>query len=369
MIRVLHIMRSLDAGGIGTFIMNVYREIDRSNIQFDFAITQDGMGEYGEEILKLGGNIYFISKFGNRNILDGVVQVINLFKLCKVNNYDIVHSHYYFANAYFLMVAKFLGVKKRVSHCHNTRTKKIGLLRKIFEIVSRKLLFTFGTDFIGCSEAAAKFLYGANSVNSGKAIVLYNGIDYTKWNLSLYSKSAVAKKYNLVNMIPIIFVGRFEEQKNPIFALETFKIIHDKLANTRLIVVGYGSYLKKIQEKIIDLHISNDVIMLKPEANIVELQALAQVMLAPSLWEGLSIAFIEAQKMETLVFTSDYVSKEVDMGYCKFLPLNDKNIWANKICDYLKSSDRDMMPHYKLDKWKQFNVEYTTKKLLTIYGE
>lgn len=131
MIRVLHLVRSLDAGGIGTFIMNVYRKIDRTKIQFDFAVTNSGMGQYGKEIEELGGNIYFITQNGNRNILDGMKQVIGFYRLCKRNQYEVVHCHYYFANACFLAAAKCAGVGKRISHCHNTRTEKVSTFKKL----------------------------------------------------------------------------------------------------------------------------------------------------------------------------------------------------------------------------------------------
>ena len=194
MIRVLHLMRSLNAGGIGTFIMNVYRKIDRSKIQFDFAITNSGMGQYGEEIEKLGGKIYFISQNGNRNILDGLRQIVKFYRECKINKYTIVHCHYYFANAAFLAAAKYAGVQKRVSHCHNTRTEKVSAIKEITELIARKLLFHYGTDFLGCSKEAAEFLYGKKAVAYGKAKVLYNGIDYELWNDSLYDKEKIKKK-------------------------------------------------------------------------------------------------------------------------------------------------------------------------------
>ena len=366
MFRVLHVMRSLNAGGIGTFIMNIYREIDHNKIQFDFAITNAGLGEYGQEILDLGGHIYFISEKGNENISDGIVQLRNLYKLCNGHKFDAIHCHYYFANAEFLLVAKIAGIKKRVSHCHNTRTKEIGATRKIFEWFSRKLLFSIGTDFLGCSRAAAVFLYGEKAVNSGRAKVLYNGINYKTWNIDNFDIQRLKKKYGIEKSTVFVFVGRFEEQKNPIFALEVFSRIHKRLPNTMLLVVGYGSMGKVIKEKILEMHIEDSVRLLPANSNVVEIQAISNIMLAPSLWEGFGIAFIEAQKMKTFVFASLEVPVEVNMGYSVFLPL-DIDVWEKEIIDYVNNKHIGSKLEYDKAKLELFNVKHTTKELVLAY--
>lgn len=368
MFRVLHVMRSLKAGGIGTFIMNVYREIDRSKIQFDFAITHEGMGEYGQEIVDLGGRIFFISKQGNEHIVDGFIQVANLYELCRKEHFDAIHCHYYFANAELLLVAKLAGIKKRVSHCHNTRTQKIGVARKIFEYFSRRLLLNVGTDFLGCSLAAANFLYGRKTLENSKAKVLYNGINYDKWGFIEEDILKLKKKYSVVGNRVCIFIGRFEEQKNPFFAIRVFHEIYKSDPSAIFIMVGYGSMLDDIQKLIIELQLSDSARIYPADSNIVELQAIADIMIAPSLWEGLSIAFIEAQKMGTQVFTSDKVPSEVNMGYCKFLPL-ELALWKSSINTYIVSIGNEPKLEYDQQKWELFDVKHTAKELLKVYME
>lgn len=363
--KVLHVMRSLDAGGIGTFILNIYRKVDRDKLQFDFAITHEGMGQYGQEILDKGGKIYFISKKGNRSIFDGISQLINLYKLCKKNNYDVIHTHYYFANAYFLLIGKLCGIKKRVSHCHNTRTKKVGYIRRLFEMVSRSLLLKIGTDFLGCSAKATEFLYGKKAFETGQAKVLYNGIDYSYWDLKILNSNEIYNKYNLTSKNNIIFVGRYEEQKNPLFALKILKEVHENVKDMSCNFIGYGSIEGDIKEYIKENNMQSYVNLLPPNSDIRALQAVSKVMIAPSLWEGLSIAYIEAQKMETIVVASDQVPDEVNMGYCVFLPLNDEQMWIDTICKQLLLQQKTC--EYN-EKYTMFNVNNIVEKLLTIYG-
>ena len=57
--RVLQIINKMGYGGIESFLMNMYRNVDRDTIQFDFACTSREEGDYDKEIKKLGGNFYY----------------------------------------------------------------------------------------------------------------------------------------------------------------------------------------------------------------------------------------------------------------------------------------------------------------------
>lgn len=367
MIKVLHVMRSLNAGGIGAFVMNAYRKINNNNIQFDFALTYDGMGVYGEEIEELGGKIYYLSESGNEYLKDGVKQVVNLYKLCRTNKYNVVHCHFYFANTWFLCAAKFAGVPVRVSHCHNTRsTKRIGLARKVFESISRPLLFRVGTEFLACSVAAGEFLYGKAALNSHKANVLYNGINYEHFNVSNYDVASIKKEYKIADEKIFVFVGRFAEQKNPLYALKVYDGIKKKINNAKLFMIGYGSLEDEIKGYISTHGLSESVELLPPDTDVASIQAISDVMIAPSLWEGLSIAYIEAQKMETIVVASDQIPQEVDMGYCEFVSLDDEKKWINVIERVINSGEKER--RYDKEKIVKFDINTTVKELMNYYG-
>lgn len=356
-------MRSLDAGGIGTFIMNVYRSIDREQIQFDFAITSDGMGIFGPEIERMGGRIYFISQKGNRNKFDGIRQMYALYKVCKKNKYDVVHSHYYFGNAYFLLCAKLAGVTKLVSHCHTAQTQRKSLLTKCFDMVSRPILLKVGTDFLGCADAATIYLYGEKAFKTGKAKTLYNGIDYEAWDIEKFNVNQIKRTYGLKDEKVAIFVGRLDETKNPIYALRVIKDVHNQYPNIKSFFVGRGSLNAEVDKFIQDNDMSGYVKRMPQDANIKELQAISDVMIAPSLREGLSIAFIEAQKMNTYVITSDLVSDEVDMGLCSFISLEKPKEWTKHV---IKKINEINKPHIG-QHYEDFNVKSTVRSLLSTY--
>ena len=57
--RLLCIVGSMNAGGAETFLMKIYRKIDRNQFQMDFAVTEKGV--YDDEIRNLGGIIHIIT--------------------------------------------------------------------------------------------------------------------------------------------------------------------------------------------------------------------------------------------------------------------------------------------------------------------
>lgn len=357
-------MRNLEAGGIGAFLMNVYRKLDRDSIQFDFAVTTSGMGVYGQEIERMGGRIFYISGDGTRNVLDCLKQMYRLYKVCKGNRYVAVHSQCYFSNGFFLLCAKLAGVRKLVSHSHNHFTQSPSFLKKCFETVSRPLLLCVATDCLGCSDAATRYLYGEKAFYSGKAHTLYNGIDYDVWNPTLFDVPALRRAYGLINEKVVVFIGRMEKQKNPIYALRVMKTVHERCPAVKLFFVGVGSLDAEVDRFISENDMIGYVKRMPQDANVRELQAIADVMIAPSLWEGLSIAFIEAQIMGTPIVTSDMVSDEIDMGLCSFLSLEQFEAWPTRVIEIFERNDTPKITKH----YEDFNVKTTVRKLMEVYS-
>lgn len=80
-IRVLHVVPAMNCGGMETFIMNIFRNIDRRKVQFDFLYHYADSCFYDEEILELGGRIYKLSVRNDNDFLK-YVQGLNSFFLC-----------------------------------------------------------------------------------------------------------------------------------------------------------------------------------------------------------------------------------------------------------------------------------------------
>ena len=117
MIRVLHVVTYMGRGGLETMLMNYYRNIDRSKVQFDFLVHRDFEADYDKEILSLGGKIYHVSR---------LIPWSKAYKkeLCDFfaehPEYKIVHVHQDCLSSVALECAQKCGIPVRIAHSHNS---------------------------------------------------------------------------------------------------------------------------------------------------------------------------------------------------------------------------------------------------------
>ena len=131
----------------------------------------------------------------------------------------------------------------------------------------------------------------------------------------------------------------------------------------KLFIVGDGEMQQSIMERISDLSISSNVTMLESRNDVNNLLQMSDVFLMPSMWEGISLAAVEAQASGIRTILSDKVSKEVGItDVCVFLPL-DKSDWINNIKE--KLPQRRNMKEEIED--AGFDVSKTSKWLTEFY--
>ena len=195
-------------GGQETFIMNVYRNIDRSKIQFDFIVHSEKRGYYDDEIESLGGKIYRSPQMSKN-----IIKYINfLRKIIKENKYNIIHRHTCSAIASIdLLVAKFCKVEKRIVHSHSNNIGKKQLIHKFL----RRTLTKLSNKRYACSKKAGEWLY-----KNKKFTVIQNGIDTTKFLYKNEIRNKIKKIENSENKIILGHVGRFENEKNHKFIIK-----------------------------------------------------------------------------------------------------------------------------------------------------
>lgn len=318
-LRVLHFQGRMGKGGAETFMMNAYRNIDRSKIQFDFLIYDDfkDVTPYHQEIKALGGNIYIVPN-PNKHIVSYIRTVK---KLLKDKNIDIVHSEIFFGGGINLWIAKKVGIKKRIVHSHATSDGKgnrfpLPIVRKLFH----HLIKNNATDYLACSNEAGIGLFGTNQ----PFIFVPNGIDLGKYRTVPESKEQLKKALAIPEDAFVVGnIGRFEEQKNHVFLLDIFEEVVKKTPNSHLVLIGTGSLLEAIKNKVENKSYSEKVSFLGERNDIPELLKTMDVFLLPSLYEGLPIVAVEAQAANLKLVLSEEVSKETQLSEnVQFVSLN-----------------------------------------------
>lgn len=285
-IRVLHIVPNMQAGGLETLIMNIYRNIDRTKVQFDFLVHYTGNYFYDDEIRSLGGRIYKLSVRDDNNFIKYLKDLDAFFK--KHPEYKIVHGHMESLGQFYFKAAKKNGVPVRVAHSHNSATENTikgkikGLLLKRYKV--------FATDYFACSQKAGEFMFANKKFTVLKNAIIVNNFIYNE-----NERNRLRKELGIKGKIVIGHAGRFCEQKNHKFLIDVFKKIADLENNAVLLLIGAGETFEKVKEQVCEYGLEERVIFLGVRKDIASLYQAMDCFVFPSLFEGLGIVAIEAQ--------------------------------------------------------------------------
>ena len=336
-IRVLHIVTTMNRGGLETMLMNYYRHIDRTKIQFDFLVHRDFEADYDSEILSLGGKIYHVSRLNPFN--SSYFKELDIF-FKKHKEYKVVHVHQDCLSSIALKVAKQNNVPIRIAHSHNAnQDRNIKFLIKKHYM---KSIPKYSTELFACGKEAGDWMFRGE-----KYTVLKNAIDKDNFTYNLDVRNRIRTELKLQKNIVIGHVGRFNPQKNHEYLIDIFHKVHQLDAHTKLMLIGKGDLEEKIKEKVLTLGLKDDVLFLGNRSDVNELLQAMDVFVFPSHYEGLPVTLVEAQAAGLPIVKSTSISEQCSITpNITSLPLNsDCTIWAQKILDICNKFERNIYIH------------------------
>jgi glycosyltransferase involved in cell wall biosynthesis len=325
-IRVLHVVVNMNRGGAETLIMNLYRNIDRSKVQFDFLTCKKGV--FDSEITRLGGRIYripYVTEIGHRKYIKSLDYFFRVHK-----NYKIVHSHMDKMSGFILRSAAKVKIPFRIAHSHSTRSQG-GVISRLYKWYAGNFIFRNATHFMACSQKSAEWLF---LEKANKALIVKNAIDCDQFMYSSLQREKIRKAFSInKNTFVVGHVGRFDHPKNHIFLIDIFKRILDVHKDSLLILIGDGELKNLVKNKVNDLRLQEHVRFLGVRNDVHLLYQAMDVFVFPSLYEGLPVTLIEAQSSGLPCLVSDHITEEVDMGIkaIRYLSLNNKMNWVESI--------------------------------------
>lgn len=362
-IRVLHVVGRMNIGGTETMIMNILREINHENIQFDFMVHDNQVHDYEEEIKKQGCKIYRVPRFNGFNIISYIKSWNDFFR--ANSQYKIVHGHIGSSAALYLWIANKYGCYT-IAHSHSTKSK----IRNIKDLSYRCFSFPvryIAKYFMACGTKAGIDRYGEKVFNSSKFKVLNNAIDTNKFIYNEEIRESKRKELNINDKFVIGHVGRFVYEKNHKFLIEVFKEIYSKNKNTVLLLVGDGELKLQIKKDVEKYGLQDCVIFTGVRSDVNEIMQAMDVFLFPSHFEGLPLTVIEAQASGIKCILSDVITKEVDVTKnVEYISLNKTaEEWCNEVIKYEYGYERNNM--YKKICNNGYDIKQTTKWLEKFY--
>ena len=297
-IRILHIVTYMGRGGLETMLMNYYRAIDRTKVQFDFLTHRDFRADYDDEIEALGGKIYRLPNLNpfSRSYLGALDCFFR-----EHPEYRIVHSHLDCMSAIPLKAAKKHGVPVRIGHAHNSNQPRDA--KYLLKLFYKRMIAGQATQLFACSDEAGRWMFGNADFR-----VLNNAIDAGKYAFDAAIRSEVRHELGLpADALVVGHVGRFDPQKNHRFLVEIFEKMPK---DARLLLVGDGVLRPDVEQQAEALGIRDRILFTGVRTDVDRLLQAMDVFLMPSLFEGLPVSIVEAQAAALPCLISDKVPIE-----------------------------------------------------------
>ena len=309
MIRILHVTTIMNPGGIETLLMNLYRHVDRDQIQFDFMVHRFERGAYDNEIEQLGGHIYRLQPISLRGFTVYLNVLQSFFQIHQ--EYQIVHSHLDALSTPVLRAAKKAGIPCRIAHSHTSGMQFDGKMP--LRIISRFLLGPYCTDYFACSKVAGDWLFGRHSKYRNQLVILQNGIDTDSFAYNKEIRRQVRQAEGLENRFVVGHVGRFDRPKNHTFLLGIFQEICKQRNDAFLFLVGDGETMWEIQKQAEQLGLLERICFAGRRMDVSALMQAMDVFVFPSLYEGLGLVLVEAQACGLPCVASESIPDEVSL--------------------------------------------------------
>ncbi len=316
-------------GGVEQYLINVYKNIDRNQLQFDF-IIYDGKKVYCEETIKnLGGNVFYPN---SKNLFVKMMSLSKIIKNERKNHNCIYFNTCGFYNILPFLFAKHYKYKKIIVHAHNTKNKSRSEFIHFFHYINRHIVNKIATKLLACSTLAAEWIFGKKTVKNNKVEIINNAIDIEKFIFNQNIREKIRKQLNVEDKFVIGHIGRFSYQKNHEFLVDMFKNISNENSEAVLLLIGEGNLKEKIVQKVKENNLEEKVIFLGTVKNINEIMQAMDVFVLPSYYEGLPVVGIEAQASGIDCFFSDTITTELKINdNVKFLNINNTKEWCENI--------------------------------------
>ena len=217
-IRVLYWGMTNNIGGIESFIINVYRKIDKEKIQIDFLLDHNSPPiVFEDELREAGSKIYRVMYAEKESLIKARKSLDTFFN--EHREFKAVHIHANAPFAFPLKYAKKYNIPIRIIHSHNSDTdeRKIILPKRIFNSIRKKQVLRqikkYPNIYFACSDNAAKYMFPNQDYTWIK-----NGIDLNSFRYDIKSRNDIRRELNVDDQCHVLgFIGRLRFQKNVFF--------------------------------------------------------------------------------------------------------------------------------------------------------
>ena len=345
----------LNRNGITTVMYDYYSRFDEK--RFDIhTVADETNDEEIKELFRKSNIVIHVLPIRKQNTVKYFFSLLSLVRKYKI---DIVHVHGNSATVSIeLLAAAIAGSKIRIAHSHNSTCDA-----KKADTLLRPLFYRVYTHAFACGKLAGEWLFGDRDFK-----IIKNGRDVNRYAFAPQIREEIRKQLGLTDdTIAVGHVGNFNEQKNHVYLIKSFKRLQYKVPNSKLFLAGYGHCEPEIHSLVKELNLESKVVFLGLINNVPDILQAMDVMVLPSLYEGLPLVVVEWQMASLPCLISDTITDEcVYTDLVKFESLeNTCETWAVKMMELAengrKKGRRNMV---KLSQEKGYDINYNAQCLM-----
>ena len=368
--RILHVVSSIDYGGIEIWLLHLLRHIDRRRFPIDVLVLNDRRGPLECEMRSLGCRVFYCSNHRKPWVLWRYMTQV----LRRYGPYDIVHSHVHLFGGALMRIAAEHGVPIRVVHSRGDTRAVEGSprpLRRLYTRTMRRWINAYATCLIAISAPAAEDLFGSGWRRDGRCSIIYSGRDFSGF-VQPADPGEVRRSLGLPTDALIIgHVGRFLEAKNHALIVEVAAEVFRQEPSARLLLVGDGDGEAKVRAHVHALGIADRVVFAGASDQVPWLLSHAMdAFLFPSHHEGLGVAVVEAQAAGLPCIIADHLPGDIDVlpRLIQRVPLSaPPAAWASAVLGALDAPRVDAAEALAAVLATDFNIEHSVGKIVQIY--
>jgi glycosyltransferase involved in cell wall biosynthesis len=304
--------------------MDIYRNIDRTKVQFDFIVHTNDVCDYENEAKTLGAIIFRLPRFTGRNFL-AYRNAWQAF-LGQSRAYSAVHIHV--TNFAFMFLPLLKSIPMRIAHARSASDGSA--VKRLLVKITRAQILKYCTHYLAVSSKAADFVFGKNTKG---IIVVPNAIDAGMFAYNYALRQCMREKLKLGGSFVVGHVGRMSAEKNHTYLLQTVKVLQNQYPEIVLLFVGDGPLRGVLENHATEMGINVQFLGLRDD--VPALMQAMDVFTLPSFFEGMPGAAIEAQAAGLPCVISDRVTKECGLipSLVTFLPVGSTDVkkWAETI--------------------------------------
>ena len=360
--RVLMILDNLSRdSGVSSIVMNLYKNINSNNVKIDFLAFKEGNDSYLKMIKEKGSKVYILPNPLSLKTFVKSIKIIKKFFQEHSKEYDVVHLHSPSLNEFTLKYAKKYGITNRIIHSHSTMTSPIKK-KKYIQMFLQRNVTKYANHFFSCSTEASEFLYGKEFCIRNEIYIVKNAVDTKKFMYSEEQAKQLTQEFDIEGKRIAIHVSNFSKIKNVSFLVCVLKRLISLTNDYKFIFVGDGPTKKDVEHLVNEFGLADYCIFTGRRNDVERLLNCGDVLLLPSIKEGLPVAVIEAQANGMKCLVSDTITREADVGDVTYLPLKEEE-WIQKLIMINKRSNHERI--YACEKFNttEFNILNEAKRM------